>query len=110
MIEVKRKRKVFRILAAAVLLSAALYVILVNVLVSAALVPSFMRRLDAFQRITDESYAAQVQTSDIQVNHQLSLNETEEWLKTVRTQKISVLTDDGYTLIAAEFFPSNESA
>ncbi len=97
-------------MAAAVLLSAVLYVILVNVLVSAALVPAFMRRLDAFQRITEESYAAQVQTSDIQVNHQLALNETEEWLETVRMQKISVTTGDGYTLIAAEFFPPETTA
>lgn len=110
MIAVKRKRKVFKILAVMVLLSAVLYVILVNFLVSAALVPSFMRRLDAFQRITDESYAAQVQTSDIQVNRQLALNETEEWLQTVRSQKISVVTEDGFTLIAAEFFPAEKSA
>lgn len=107
--KVKRKHRVFRILAAAVFLSAVLYVILVNFLVSAALVPSFMRRLDAFQRITDESYAAQVQTSDIQVTRQLSLNDTDEWLETVRMQKISALTGDGYTLIATEFFPPEET-
>ena len=48
----------------------AIYFILVNFLVSAALVPSFMQRLEAFSRITDESYAAQVQTSDIQYGSQ----------------------------------------
>ena len=101
----KQKRKAFRIPAVIVLLLAVLYIVLVNLLVSAALVPSFMRRLDAFQRITDESYAAQVQTSDIQVNRQLALNKTDTWLEKVRSQKISVVTDDGYTLIATEFFP-----
>ena len=51
-----RKRKVRKI-AYAVISTAgvllAIYFILVNVLVSAALVPSFMRRLDAFSRITE---------------------------------------------------------
>ena len=105
MVTLKQKRKAFRIPAVIVLLLAVLYIVLVNLLVSAALVPSFMRRLDAFQRITDESYAAQVQTSDIQVNRQLALNKTDTWLEKVRSQKISIVTDDGYTLIATEFFP-----
>ncbi len=81
-----------------------LYIILVNFLISAALVPSFMQKLEAFERITDESYAAQVQTSDIKGNRQANLNETKEWLKTAEHQKISAKTDDGYTLIA-EVFP-----
>lgn len=86
-----------------------LYSILVNVLVSAALVPSFMRKLEAFERITDESYAAQVQTSDIKVNRQLLLNETAEWLEDAACQKLLVKTEDGYTLDAAEFFTEGES-
>lgn len=81
-----------------------LYVILVNFLVSAALVPSFMERLEAFERITDESYAAMVQTSDIQTNRQTALEKTREWLKTAERQKISIQSDDGYTLVA-EIFP-----
>lgn len=101
----KRKRKVFIILFIIILLLAVLYFILVNFLVSAALVPSFMRKLESFQRITDESYAAQVQTSDIQVNRQLALNHTSEWLDTVTSQTLSVVSGDGYTLIATEFIP-----
>ena len=107
---VKRKRKVFTILCIIILLLAVLYFILVNFLVSAALVPSFMRKLESFQRITDESYAALVQTSDIQVNHQLALQETDEWLETVESQKLSVITDDGYKLTATEFFVQDEGA
>lgn len=99
----KRKRKVFIILFIIILLLAVLYFILVNFLVSAALVPSFMRRLESFQRITDESYAAQVQTSDIQVNRQRALNHTSEWLNTAASQTLSVVSEDGYTLIATEF-------
>ena len=103
----KKKRKLFIVLLILILLLAVLYFILVNFLVSAALVPSFMRKLESFQRITDESYAAQVQTSDIQVNRQLALNHTNEWLDTVDSDKISVVSTDGYTLIATEFYAQN---
>ena len=103
----KRKRKVFIILCIILFLLSVLYFILVNFLVSAALVPSFMRKLEAFERITDESYAAQVQTSDIQVNRQLALNHTAEWLKQTDSAAISTLTEDGYTLIATEFRQPN---
>ena len=104
-----RKRKIFIILCTIILLLVVLYFILVNFLVSAALVPSFMRKLESFQRITDESYAALVQTSDIQVNHQLALKETGEWLETVESQKLSAITDDGYKLVATEFGTQDES-
>ena len=103
----KKKRKLFIVLLIIILLLAVLYFILVNFLVSAALVPSFMRKLESFQRITDESYAAQVQTSDIQVNRQLALNHTNEWLDTVDSGKLSVVSADGYTLIATEFYAQN---
>ncbi len=79
------------------------YFILVNTLVSAALVPSFMEKLEAFERITEESYAAQVQTSDIKNNRTAFQIETREWLETAEIQKLSRKTKDGYTLIAAEF-------
>lgn len=100
----KRKRKVFIVLFIIIFLLAVLYFILVNFLVSAALVPSFMRKLESFQRITDESYAAQVQTSDIQVNRQLALNHTSEWLETVNARRISTISTDGYTLVATLFY------
>ena len=99
----KRRQTVvctFLVIAARVIV---LYFVLVNFLVSAALVPSFMQKLEAFERITEESYAAQVQTSDIKINRQMTLNATEEWLQTAESRKISVKTEDGYTLIAAEF-------
>lgn len=86
----------------------AFYFLLVNFLVSAALVPSFMKRLKAFERITDEGYAAQVQSSDIQENGQTALAETKEWLKTAQRQKLSIQSEDGYTLVA-EMFPFTES-
>lgn len=103
----KRRKKVIRIFCVAAVLVIVLYFALVNFLVSAALVPSFMQKLEAFERITEESYAAQVQTSDIKVNRQITLNATEEWLQTAECQKISVRTEDGYMLVAVEF-PAEE--
>lgn len=44
-----------------------------------------------------------MQTSDIKVNRQLTLNATEEWLQTVEHRKLSAQTTDGYMLIAEEF-------
>ena len=104
-----KKKKITKIIFCILLLAAVLYVMLVNFLVSAALVPSFMEKLEAFERITEESYAAQVQTSDIQVNRQLALNETAAWLKTVSSNRISVMSGDGYRLVASEFLTGKDS-
>ena len=107
-----RKRKVRKIAYAAISTAGvllAIYFILINVLVSAALVPSFMRRLDAFSRITDESYAAQVQTADIRENGRAALADTKEWLKTAKRQKLSIQSEDGFMLVA-ETFPLETSA
>ncbi|MCM1253401.1 MAG: alpha/beta hydrolase [Clostridium sp.] len=104
-----KKKKIIIGVCLIVVFLVVLYVILVNVLVSAALVPSFMKKLEAFERITDESYAAQVQTSDIKVNRQLQINATNAWLEHAECQKLSVKTEDGYTLVAKEFLADGES-
>ncbi len=80
-----------------------LYVILVNVLVSAALVPSFMRRLDKFQQITDKSISEQVHTQDIEVNSDSQLSETDAWLADCEAIKYSMKNADGYNLIGMCF-------
>lgn len=112
MIKPKKKKIVIAIGSVAILLCI-LYFVLVNFLVSAALVLSFMEKLEAFERITEESYAAQVQTTDVKTNRQTALKETKEWLETVedqgQCQKLSVVTEDGYTLIAEEFFTEESS-
>lgn len=105
----KKRKKVMIILCMIAVILIVLYFLLVNFLVSAALVPSFMQKLEAFERITDESYAAQVQTSDIKVNRQLTLNATDEWLQTAEHWKISAETADGYTLVAEEFPAETDS-
>lgn len=96
-------KKIFIRAGAALLAALVLYIILINFLVSAALVPSFMEKLEAFERITEESYAAQVQTSDIKGNRQLAWEETKKWLETASRRKISRETEEGYQLIAEEF-------
>ncbi len=102
-----KRKKCIILLCVIVALLFILYFILVNFLVSAALVPSFMKKLEAFERITDESYAAQVQSSDIKVNRQINLNETRDWLIYAVSSKLSVTTEDGYKLVAEEF-PAEE--
>ena len=67
--EKKNRKKTVIAAGLIIILLLFLYILLVNFLVSATLVPSFMEKLEAFERITEESYAAQVQTSDIQGNH-----------------------------------------
>lgn len=104
-----KKKRIIILLCSVIAVLFVLYFVLVNFLVSAALVPSFMEKLDAFERITNESYAAQVQTSDIKVNRQLNLNETREWLEYAESRKLSVVSEDGFQLIAKEF-PANEDS
>ncbi len=104
----KKQKKIFTVLCVIAAALLAGYFFLVNTLVSAALVPSFMEKLEAFERITEESYAAQAQTSDIKINRSSALNETREWLKTAVSFKLSRKTEDGYTLIAEEF-PAEDS-
>ena len=87
-----------------------LYVIAANILVSAALVPSFMRKLDQFQEITDRSYAEQVQTDDIKENRKNALSETEKWVSETPKRRLENVTPDGYRLIATEFLRDDDSS
>lgn len=105
----RKRKRILIVICSVVLLLCVLYFLLVYFLVSTALVPSFMKKLEAFERITNESYAAQVQTSDIKVNRQLNLNETNAWLEYAECRKLSAGTDDGYILVAAEFSADEDS-
>ncbi len=104
-----RKRKVFKIVSAVLIFLFILYAVFIYFLVSACLVPSFMRKLDVFEDVTRKSYAQQVQSTDIKTNLNDSIDKTNEWLETVERKKVSVETKDGYTLIAEEFVPNKES-
>ncbi len=98
-----KRRKAWAGLAAAALLLGVLYFALADFLVSAALVPSFMEKLEAFERITEESYAAQAQGPDISRNLQESRAATGRWLETAERRKVTARTEDGYALVAEEF-------
>ena len=54
----KKRKKLKRIFLVVLVVLFLLYIGLANILVSAALVPSFMERLEAFSRITQESVDA----------------------------------------------------
>lgn len=102
----KKRKKLILIVFGCLL---AIYLLLVNFLVSAALVPSFMEKLEAFDRITTESYAMQVQTDDIKTRQKQARDETKEWLSNAKCQKLVKESEDGYSLVAEEFFSRGES-
>ena len=99
----KHGKKALKIVVIAAAVFFAFYIILANFLVSACLVPSFMKKLDDFERITKESYAQQVQGDALKANHKKLLEDTGIWYENVIKEKISVTTGDGYQLIATEF-------
>jgi len=86
-----------------------LYCILVNVLVSATLVPSFMRHLDAFQEITEESVDQLVHSDTIVENTKQMVSNTYDWLETVTIQEKEITSKDGYTLVAAQILQQETS-
>ena len=87
-----------------------LYWILVYFLVSAALVPSFMRKLDAFEEITKKSYGEMVQTEDIKQNQKKALSVMDQWLENVVREKQILYSEDGYRLAAMEFRQDQQPA
>ena len=86
------KRK--KIPAVILLILFALYWAAVNFLVSAVLVPSFMEKLDAFQRISEQSYAEQVQETEMKQN--LTLSEDGYRLKGVLMQTLDDAAEAGH--------------
>ena len=73
----------------------------VNVLVSAVLVPSFMEQLDAFERIAEQSYAEQVQESELITNANAMYTIGKAWRKRADVEKVEILSEDGYRLRGA---------
>lgn len=80
-----------------------MYIILINFLVSAALIPSFMKRLQIFEDITRRCYGEQIQSDDIKQHLQNGEKTYESWLEQAVIKKITRKTKDGYTLTAAVF-------
>lgn len=87
----------------------AVYIIACWILIDAALVPSFMERLEAFEEFTEQGYEAQVHTDDIVTNRQEDLSETQKWLQEAEIQKVKISTADGYELYGC-LFPAADGA
>ena len=90
------KRK--KIPAVILLILFALYWAAVNFLVSAVLVPSFMEKLDAFQRISEQSYAEQVQETEMKQNLTAMTVVGKVWGRQDGIEKVEILSEDGYRL------------
>ena len=99
----RRTKKIVRTVLILFFVLFAVYWIFIYFLVSMALIPSFMQKLESFDRITKKSYAEQVQSNEIKDNRKDALDETEEWLSKVPYEKREVVSDDGYRLTGIEF-------
>ena len=97
----RRWRKWLWILAAVLVI---VYLAGANFLVSAALVPSTMEKLDAFSRITEDSYEALVQTDDIQQQNAKAWDETREWAEKAHGQKLGEQQRMATVLLLRRFF------
>lgn len=80
-----------------------IYTVIGNVIVSAALVPDFMRKLEAFEEVTEKSYSEMVKTDDITENMKAAAEKTKAVLGNAGGAKEKITSDDGYALIAACF-------
>lgn len=81
---------------------------MINVLVSAVLVPSFMEKLDSFDRIVEQSYAEQVQETSLQQNAVAMDVIGRSWARRAAKEDVEILSEDGYRLKGVVFkAPSN---
>lgn len=91
-----KKYRMIPVVILAVLL--VLYWAAVNFLVSAVLVPSFMEKLDAFQRISEQSYAEQVQEDEMKQNLTAMTVVGKVWGRQNGIEQAQILSEDGYRL------------
>ena len=99
----KKMRLRTKIIIAVIAVVIIIYCIIGNVIVSAALVPDFMRKLEAFDRVTEQSYSEMVQTDEITENMKAAAEKTKAVLGNAGGFKEKITSYDGYELIAACF-------
>ena len=99
----KRMRLRNKIIIGILILLFVIYNAAVNVMISAALVPDFMRKLEAFDRVTEQSYSEMVRTDDITENVKALREETQAFIDEVGIRKIKCESGDGYELVAGYF-------
>lgn len=102
-------KRIWKILGITALVLCLILLAASNILVSAALVPSFMEKTSAFQEITDESIEALVHTDDIEQNRVSSKSAAKTWQETAESEKLEALSEDGYRLIARVFYTDREN-
>ena len=87
-----------------------LYILMLNFLVSATLIPSFMRKLPLFDSITQRSIGEQVHTSDIEQNLKNGKESYQKWLDSMDFQEEIMETGDGYRLVATRLNSQEEDS
>ena len=87
-----------------------LYLLGVNFLVSAALVPTFMRKLPFFESITERSIGEQMHTADIEQNLKNGTESYQNWLETTEFIQETIETEDGYRLVASRLESTLENS
>lgn len=92
-----------KIIIAVIAVLIIIYCIIGNVIVSAALVPDFMRKLEAFDRVTEQSYSEMVRTDEMTENMMAAAEKTKAVLGNAGGTKEKTTSYDGYELIAACF-------
>ena len=95
---VKKKGHLLRNCIIVILILSVIYWTGINLLVSAVLVPSFMEKLDSFDRIVEQSYAEQVQESSLQQNANAMYVIGNSWSERAAKEYVEVLSEDGYRL------------
>jgi fermentation-respiration switch protein FrsA (DUF1100 family) len=99
----KKIKKRTKVIIGAFIALVVIYTVIGNFIVSAALVPDFMRKLEAFERVTEQGYSEMVKTDDITENALAAREETKAFLEKSEGFKVKTSSDDGYELIAACF-------
>ena len=105
--ESRRISKKLTTVSVVLLLLAGLYVLFVNLLVSAVLVPSFMNRLDKIREITEKVITEQVHTTDLQNNRSALWTISSSWSEETASETWTVYSDDALKL-TARFFPAEK--
>ena len=105
----KNKNIMLKRAAMAVVAIFILYFIVIWFLVSAALIPSFMKKLPVFDYVTKLCYGQQVQSEDIDKHIENGRDAYNKWLSQAKISYITKKTPDGYRLKASVFEGDEDS-
>lgn len=98
----RKKKSFLKRAAIAAVVIFVLYCAVIWFLVSAALIPSFMKKLPVFDYVTRLCYGQQVQSEDIERHIENGRAAYNKWLSQAKISYVTKKTSDGYRLKAAE--------